>query len=384
MRSGCAAAVEVSRRRGVVDVDVDQLRPSGLPNVGVRSRSAHAERERCRRGVEHLELLDVERAVVEVAGRRIARSCRARGRRCPGRRLEDHRGRRRRARRPYGVASAVAPLGFVATMLSSERPPISGTSIEKEPSGAAVPVRCSSVSSSTFVAAIRIVLPGAEVPGHGHRARDDRAVGRRGHGQRRLALRVADVAIERVARAVEHLARRRVERQPHELAGRPRQRRGRAGRLAVRRSRSTRSSGSVPNGERARSAASHACSAIRPDAGGHVAHRLQARDGRAGHRRGRARTGRARRPARATGGRCPGSSAPTGGRRSAVAVAVAVVAQEALAARGALADESSRRRRSDATMSGSSSAITPRRTYSRKPASMTGSWSRSGPPLPTL
>ena len=63
------------------------------------------------------------------------------------------------------VASAVAPLGLVATMFRNERPPISGTSNEKDPSGAAVPVTTVVFeSSSTFVAAIRIVLPGADVP----------------------------------------------------------------------------------------------------------------------------------------------------------------------------------------------------------------------------
>ena len=99
--------------------------------------------------------------------------------------------------------------------------------------------------------------------------------------------------------------------------------------------------------------------------------------------RGRPRTGRARRRAPATGARCPCRRRPRVAVAGAVAVAVAVVAQEAVTGGGGAVDgrvDDAER----AAISGSSAAITPSRAYSRKPASMTARWSRSGPPLPTL
>ena len=77
--------------------------------------------------------------------------------------------------------------------------------------------------------ATTIRLPGFDVPCDQHRVADRRVVGRSRDRQRRLALRAPDVALAGVARAVEHAAGGDVEHQPHELAGRPRQRGRRAG-----------------------------------------------------------------------------------------------------------------------------------------------------------
>ena len=162
--------------------------------------------------------------------------------------------------------------------------------------------------------------------------------------------------------------RRDVEHQPHELAGRPRQRR-RPSRPACRSTKPIDAIvGSVPNGERARSGSSHACSGIRPTP--EPIARIACR--RASAARGvaacRARTGRARRPAPATGGRCPCRTAPTGGRRvRAVAVAVAVVAEEARRRWRSCARIVASTTSSERTMSASSAGSTPSRAYSRKP-----------------
>ena len=113
-------------------------------------------------------------------------------------------------------------------------------------------------------------------------------------------------------------------------------------------------------------------------------HRLEpARRPRRG-RRCRAPTGRARRPAPATGGRCLARRRPWAAVARAVAVAVAVVAEEALAVGGRRAGSPRRRRRASAAMSASSLGQQAEPRDSRKPASMTSRWSSVGPPLPTL
>ena len=120
-------------------------------------------------------------------------------------------------------------------MLRIDVPPAAGTVTLNAPPGPAV-VSVTVVPGgpgSTLVTATEIVLPGAAVPvtstvgptsASSAGAVTVRAV---------VPCALLDVAPGRVARAVEDAPRRHVAHQAHELAGRPRQRRGGAGGLAV-------------------------------------------------------------------------------------------------------------------------------------------------------
>ena len=115
-----------------------------------------------------------------------------------------------------------------------------------------------------LVAAIRIVLPGAEVPRHRHRARR-RSCGR---SARSPSAPCGPACCGRSAWSCSAGGRARGPPRRRASAGRtgPRTTSApRPSRPACRsRSRSTPSPGRVPNGEAARSGASHACSAMRP------------------------------------------------------------------------------------------------------------------------
>ena len=86
------------------------------------------------------------------------------------------------------------------------------------------------------------------------------------------------------------------------------------------------------------------------------------------------------------GQRCPvpGPTAPTGGRRSAVPVAVAVVAVPAGAARRVRADRRVDDGQGREDVRVGRGAARRAAASSRKPASITERWSSVGPPLPTL
>ena len=87
--------------------------------------------------------------------------------------------------------------------------------------------------------------------------------------------------------------------------------------------------------------------------------------------------------ARARDGRCHAGGCPRPAVRRTVAVAVAVVAVPAEAARG-IARIVASTTGSDARTSGSVAESSPSRASSRNPASITARWSSVGPPLPRL
>ena len=107
------------------------------------------------------------------------------------------------------TARAVPPLLLVATMLSTVVPPVSGIGMLNAPLAGTVAVRVSEVWSSWLTALTVIVLPGVLVPTTVvEPVAAERSAGR-GDGQRRRALRVLDVAVVGVVRAVERVARSR-------------------------------------------------------------------------------------------------------------------------------------------------------------------------------
>ena len=171
--------------------------------------------------------------------------------------------------------------------------------------------------------------------GDRHRVADRGLVGRRGDGQRRLALRVVGRSGRRCSRAGRAPCRP-PRRASAARTGRPTTSAPRPSRRACRCAKPIEAIvGSVPNGDAAQVGQLPRLLGDQADARAHVAHRLQALDRGAGRCRCRARTGRARRRAPATGGPLPLlRRRPRMAVGRAVAVAVAVVAQEAVAAGG--------------------------------------------------
>ena len=203
-----------------------------------------------------------------------------------------------------------------------------------------MPVTMSSrLSSSMLVAAIRIVLPGAEVPGHRHRARR-RSCGRSARSPsassgpacaRRSGRSCSAGGRARWPAAVSSISRTNWPADHVSADAEP------AGLPFSKPIDAT--VGSVPNGERGEVRRLPRLLGDQADAGGHVAHRLQARDGRAGHAAVdlvlAALAGQHRPQVAAALCSTGAHGRPS---LSAVAVAVAVVAEEAVAAVGAAAD----------------------------------------------
>src|SRR5947209_9303882 len=130
---------------------------------------------------------------------------------------------------------AVPPDGLTATMFRTLVPPVIGTCTLQLPSTATgVDADVVAEFPSVFVAVTYTVLPEADVPETvtGEPV-DGGVVGGRGHRQRRRALRLGDVPVERRRRSIAERPRADVTGKPHLRACRPGQRRRRTGRPVV-------------------------------------------------------------------------------------------------------------------------------------------------------